>query len=363
MDKRQLGALEVSAIGLGCMGLSTNYGEPVDTDHGMRLIRTAHDLGVTFFDTAEAYGPFANETLVGQALAPIRDQVVLATKFGFEFAPTRRLNSKPDHIRQVVEQMLQRLRTDRIDLLYEHRVDPEVPREDVAGTVKDLIAEGKVGHFGLSEASADSIRRAHAVQPVIAVQSEYSIWARDPEAEVLPVCEELGIGFVPWSPLGQGFLTGTVTKDQSFAGNDIRSRFPRFTSEALLPTSPSLIWSKRSPPAPASPQARSRSLGCSPRPRTSSRSPAPARSTVFARTLPRSRSGCLTSTSPTSTPAPHTSRSPAPAAADTRTTAEPRTLTPGTCLASPQSPRSLEEERGDPTEAADRPRASRELHR
>ena len=170
MDKRQLGALEVSAIGLGCMGLSTNYGEPVDTDHGMRLIRTAHDLGVTFFDTAEAYGPFANETLVGQALAPIRDQVVLATKFGFEFAPTRRLNSKPDHIRQVVEQMLQRLRTDRIDLLYEHRVDPEVPREDVAGTVKDLIAEGKVGHFGLSEASADSIRRAHAVQPVVAVQ-------------------------------------------------------------------------------------------------------------------------------------------------------------------------------------------------
>ena len=238
MDKRQLGALEVSAVGLGCMGLSTNYGEPVDTDHGMQLIRTAHDLGVTFFDTAEAYGPFANETLVGQALAPIRDQVVIATKFGFEFAPTRRFNSKPDHIRQVVEQMLQRLRTDRIDLLYQHRVDPDVPIEDVAGIVKALIAQGKVGHFGLSEASADTIRRAHAVQPVAAVQSEYSIWARDPEAEVLPVCEELGIGFVPWSPLGQGFLTGTVAKDQSFAANDIRSRFPRFTPEALAANQP-----------------------------------------------------------------------------------------------------------------------------
>ena len=192
MDKRQLGALEVSGIGLGCMGLSTlrraRRRRPRDA-----VIRTAHDLGVTFFDTAE---PFANETLVGQALAPIRDQVVIATKFGFEFAPTRRFNSKPDHIRQVVEQMLQRLRTDRIDLLYQHRVDPEVPIEDVAGTVKDLIADGKVGHFGMSEASADTIRRAHAVQPVAAVQSEYSIWARDPEAEVLSVCEELGIGFV-----------------------------------------------------------------------------------------------------------------------------------------------------------------------
>ena len=228
MDKRQLGALEVSAIGLGCMGLSTNYGGPVDTDHGMRLISTAHDLGVTFFDTAEAYGPFANETLVGQALAPIRDQVVLATKFGFEFAPTRRLNSKPDHIRQVVEQMLQRLRTDRIDLLYQHRVDPEVPIEDVAGTVKDLMSEGKVGHFGLSEASADSIRRAHAVQPVVAVQSEYSIWARDPEAEVPPVCEELGIGFVPWSPLGQA---------SSPARSPRTSRSPPTTSAAGSPVS------------------------------------------------------------------------------------------------------------------------------
>jgi aryl-alcohol dehydrogenase-like predicted oxidoreductase len=238
MDKRQLGALEVSALGLGCMGLSANYGDPVDTDHGIQLVRTAHELGVTFFDTAEAYGPYTNEALVGQALAPVRDQVVLASKFGFEFTPTRSLNSKPDHIRRVVEQMLQRLRTDRIDLLYQHRVDPDVPIEDVAGTVGDLIAEGKVGHLGLSEATADTIRRAHAVQPVAAVQSEYSIWARDPEEKVLPVCEELGIGFVPWSPLGQGFLTGTVVKDQSFAANDIRSRFPRFTQEALAANQP-----------------------------------------------------------------------------------------------------------------------------
>ena len=238
MDKRHLGtALEVSAIGLGCMGLSANYGDPVDTEHGINLIRGAHDQGVTFFDTAEAYGPRTNEILVGEALEPIRDEVVLSTKFGFEFDP-RRLNSRPDHIREVVDQMLQRLRTDRIDLLYQHRVDPEVPIEDVAGTVRDLIAEGKVGHFGLSEASADTIRRAHAVQPVAAVQSEYSIWARDPEADVLPACEELGIGFVPWSPLGQGFLTGTVGRGESFSDNDIRSRFPRFTREALEANQP-----------------------------------------------------------------------------------------------------------------------------
>jgi aryl-alcohol dehydrogenase-like predicted oxidoreductase len=237
MEKRLLGTLEVSAIGLGCMGLSANYGDPVDTAHGIDLIRGAHDQGVTFFDTAEAYGPLTNEILVGQALEPIREEVVVATKFGFEFDP-RRPNSRPDHIRTVVDQMLQRLRTDRIDLLYQHRVDPDVPIEDVAGTVRDLIAEGKVGHFGLSEVSADTIRRAHAVQPVAAVQSEYSIWARDPEAEVLPACEELGVGFVPWSPLGQGFLTGSVGRDQSFAANDIRSRFPRFTTEALKANQP-----------------------------------------------------------------------------------------------------------------------------
>jgi aryl-alcohol dehydrogenase-like predicted oxidoreductase len=237
MEKRLLGTLEVSAIGLGCMGLSTNYGDPVDTAYGVDLIRGAHDQGVTFFDTAEAYGPYTNEILVGEALEPIRNEVVLSTKFGFEFDP-RRLNSRPDHIRTVVEQMLQRLRTDRIDLLYQHRVDPDVPIEDVAGTVKDLITEGKVAHFGLSEASADTIRRAHVVQPVTAVQSEYSIWPSDLKAEVLPACEELGIGFVPWSPLGQGFLTGAVSRDQSFAGNDIRSRFPRFTAEALEANQP-----------------------------------------------------------------------------------------------------------------------------
>ena len=214
------------------MGLSTNYGEPVDTDHGMRLISTAHDLGVTFFDTAEAYGPFANETLVGQALAPIRDQVVLATKFGFEFAPTRRLNSKPDHIRQVVEQMLQRLRTDRIDLLYQHRVDPDVPIEDVAGAVKDLIEEGKVRQFGLSEAGVETIRRAHGVQPVTALQSEYSLFWREPEGAILDTLSELGIGFVPFSPLGRGFLTGTVDATTEFSEGDIRANLPRFTVEA-----------------------------------------------------------------------------------------------------------------------------------
>ena len=240
MDNRQLGTggLEVSTIGLGCMGLSTNYGDPVDTEHGINLIRGAYDQGVTFFDTAEAYGP--DETRRSSVKRSSRS----ATKWSwqrssvFEFEPARSLNSRPDHIREVVDQMLQRLRTDRIDLLYQHRVDPDVPIEDVAGTVRDLIAQGKVGHFGLSEASADTIRRAHAVQPVAAVQSEYSIWARDPEAEVLPACEELSIGFVPWSPLGQGFLTGTVGRGEAFSDNDIRSRFPRFTREALEANQP-----------------------------------------------------------------------------------------------------------------------------
>jgi aryl-alcohol dehydrogenase-like predicted oxidoreductase len=235
MHKRTLNTLEVSAIGLGCMGLSANYGDLLDTDTGVTLIRDAHDLGVTFFDTAQAYGPFSNETLVGEALAPIRDQVVIATKFGFGFNGTERtgLDSRPDTIRTSVDESLKRLRTDRIDLLYQHRVDPNVPIEDVAGTVKELIDAGKVAHFGLSEAGADTIRRAHAVQSVAAVQNEYSIWARESEAEVLPTCADLGIGFVPWSPLGQGFLTGTVQAGQSFDSNDIRSRFPRFTKEAL----------------------------------------------------------------------------------------------------------------------------------
>lgn len=235
MDKRTLGSLDVSAVGLGCMGLSANYGDPLDTETGVNLIRQAHDLGVTFFDTAQIYGPFTNEALVGEALAPVRDQVVIATKFGFGFNGTERtgLDSRPDTIRASVEDSLRRLRTDRIDLLYQHRVDPNVPIEDVAGAVKELIDAGKVAGYGLSEAGADTIRRAHAVQPVTAVQNEYSIWARDSEAEVLPACVELGIGFVPWSPLGQGFLTGTVSRGQSFDSNDIRSRFPRFTAEAL----------------------------------------------------------------------------------------------------------------------------------
>lgn len=258
MQQRSLGPLSVSAIGLGCMGLSTNYGEPVDTAHGVSLIRGAHELGVTFVDTAEVYGPFVNEELVGEALEPIRDQVVLATKFGFGFDGTARagLDSRPHNIRRAIEGSLQRLRTDRIDLYYQHRVDPEVPIEEVAGTVKELIDEGKVLHFGLSEAGAQTIRRAHAVQPVVAVQNEYSIWARDVEAEVLPTCRELGIGLVPWSPLGQGFLTGTVKKDESFAPNDIRSRFPRFAPGALAANQPVADLVVDWPPASRSPPDR-----------------------------------------------------------------------------------------------------------
>jgi aryl-alcohol dehydrogenase-like predicted oxidoreductase len=237
MQKRKLGnsGLEVSTIGLGCMGMSANYGPSPEKPEMIALIRTAVDRGVTFFDTAEAYGPFANEILVGEALAPVRDQVVIATKFGFNFenGGFRGLNSRQEHIRQAAEASLKRLNIDMIDLYYQHRVDPNVPIEDVAGTVKDLIAEGKVQYFGLSEAAANTIRLAHAVQPVTAVQSEYSLWVRDPEAEVLPTCEALGIGFVPWSPLGQGFLSGKVGVNQTFDRTDIRSRFPRFTPEAM----------------------------------------------------------------------------------------------------------------------------------
>jgi len=239
MKTRELGrsGLTVSALGLGCMGMSTNYGAPEDKGAMVKLMRDAVDRGVTFFDTAEVYGPFANEELVGEGLAPVRDKVVIATKFGFDIDPKTHarngFTSKPEHIRQVVEASLKRLRTDVIDLLYQHRVDPATPIEDVAGTVRDLIAEGKVKHFGLSEAGADTIRRAHAVQPVGALQSEYSLWARDPEARVLPVCRELGIGFVPWSPLGQGFLTGKVDPRQTFEKSDVRSWFPRFTPEAM----------------------------------------------------------------------------------------------------------------------------------
>lgn len=237
MDKRMLGNLEVSALGLGCMGLSHAYGPAVEKQAGLALIRGAVERGVTFFDTAEMYGPFTNEELVGEALAPFRDQVGIATKFGFSIDPATGANlggldSHPAHIRAVAEASLRRLRTETIDLLYQHRVDPEVPIEDVAGTVKDLIREGKVKHFGLSEASAATIRRAHAVQPVTALQSEYSLWWREPEAEILPTLEELGIGFVPYSPLGRGFLTGKVDADTTFAEGDFRNGLPRFTTEA-----------------------------------------------------------------------------------------------------------------------------------
>lgn len=235
MQKRTLGrsGLEVSAIGLGCMGLSYAYGPAPERGDAIRLLRGAVERGVTFFDTAEAYGPFANEDLLGEALAPVRDEVVIATKFGFAGGvPADGMDSRPENIRAVTEAALTRLRTDRIDLLYQHRVDPRVPIEEVAGTVAALIAEGKVKHFGLSEAGVDMIRRAHAVQPVAALQSEYSLWWREPEAEILPVLEELGIGFVPFSPLGRGFLTGAITADTELAGDDFRNKIPRFAAEA-----------------------------------------------------------------------------------------------------------------------------------
>lgn len=238
MQKRKLGAgnLEVSAIGYGCMGLDYGYGPATDRQEGIKVIRGAVERGVTFFDTAEAYGPFTNEELVGEALAPFREHVVIATKFGFGINPdgTRYgLDSRPEHIKQVAEASLKRLKVETIDLLYQHRVDPNVPIEDVAGAVKDLIREGKVKRFGLSEAAANTIRRAHAIQPVTAIQNEYSLWTRDPEPEILPLCGELGIGFVPWSPLGQGFLTGKINTTTTFDSSDFRATFPRFTPEAL----------------------------------------------------------------------------------------------------------------------------------
>jgi len=238
MQKRTLGqsGLEVSAIGLGCMGLSVGYGPATGKQQAIDLIRATYERGVTFFDTAEVYGPFTNEDVVGEALAPFRDKVVIATKFGFDItaqgASLTGLNSQPKHIKAVAEASLKRLKTDVIDLFYQHRVDTDVPIEDVAGAVKDLIREGKVKHFGLSEAGVQSIRRAHAVQPVAALQSEYSLWWREPEQEVLPTCEELGIGFVPFSPLGRGFLTGTISEQTSFDNNDFRNVVPRFTPEA-----------------------------------------------------------------------------------------------------------------------------------
>jgi aryl-alcohol dehydrogenase-like predicted oxidoreductase len=237
MQKRKLGKsnLEVSALGLGCMGLSFGYGPAVDKQAGIALIRAAADRGVTFFDTAEVYGPFTNEELVGEALAPLRDRVVIATKFGWKIDPGTRkavgVDSRPEHIREVAEASLKRLGTERIDLFYQHRVDPAVPIEDVAGAVKELIRQGKVKHFGLSEAGAQTIRRAHAVQPVAALQSEYSLWWRKPEEEVIPTLEELGIGFVPFSPLGKGFLTGKIDQNTTFDASDFRNTVPRFSAE------------------------------------------------------------------------------------------------------------------------------------
>ena len=241
MDKRRLGSLEVSALGLGCMGMSFSYGPSPERQEMIALLRTAVERGVSFFDTAEVYGPYVNEELVGEALEPFRGQVVIATKFGFDLDPARDprgrngapgLDSRPEHIRQVAEASLKRLRVEAIDLFYQHRVDPEVPIEDVAGAVKDLIRAGKVRHFGLSEASPRTIRRAHAVQPVTALQSEYSLWFRDPGTELLPTLEELGIGFVPYSPLGRGFLTGKMDAGTVFAKDDFRNALPRFTPEA-----------------------------------------------------------------------------------------------------------------------------------
>ena len=237
MQKRKLGKLEVSALGLGCMGMSASYGRIPDKQEMISLLRAAFERGITFFDTAEVYGPFTNEQLVGEALSRVRNEVVIATKFGFKLDPSGQrtwigVDSRPEHIRAVANASLKRLKTDYIDLFYQHRVDPNVPIEDVAGAVKDLIAEGKVRHFGLSEPGLETIRRAHAVQPVTAIQNEYSLWTRTPEAEVLPLLEELGIGFVPYSPLGRGFLTGKIDESTTFESNDFRNLLPRFSAEA-----------------------------------------------------------------------------------------------------------------------------------
>jgi aryl-alcohol dehydrogenase-like predicted oxidoreductase len=258
MQKRKLGNLEVSALGLGCMGMSSGYGPAADKQEMISLIRAAVEHGVTFFDTAEVYGPFVNEELVGEALAPLRDQVVIATKFGFKIGPKGEqvgVDSRPEHIREVAEASLKRLKTDRIDLFYQHRVDTDVPIEDVAAAVKELISEGKVKHFGLSEAGVQTIRRAHAVQPVTALQSEYSLWWRRPEEEILPALDELGIGFVPFSPLGRGFLTGKIDENTTFDRSDFRNKVPRFTPEArkanqtLIDLLRSIAERKRATPA------------------------------------------------------------------------------------------------------------------
>jgi aryl-alcohol dehydrogenase-like predicted oxidoreductase len=311
MQKRYLGNgnLEVSAVGLSCMGMSQSYGpNPGDRQEMISLIRTAVERGVTFFDTAEVYGPFANEELVGEALAPLRDQVVIATKFGFDLGANgenRGLNSRPEHIKEAAEGSLKRLGVDHIDLYYQHRVDPDVPIEEVAGAVKDLIEEGKVGHFGMSEAAARTIRRAHAVQPVAAVQSEYSLWWRRPEEEVLPALEELGIGFVPYSPLGKGFLTGRSTRTRSLPAPTSATPSPASRRRPGRRTGPWSTCSARSRGGRTRRPPRSRSPGCSPRSRGSSRSRAPAGRSAWRRTSGRRRSSSPRTTSARSkTPPP-----------------------------------------------------------
>jgi aryl-alcohol dehydrogenase-like predicted oxidoreductase len=308
MDKRKLGTNgpEVSAIGLGCMSMTGGYSDKPDRQEMISLIRTAVDRGVTFFDTAEIYGPYANEELVGEALAPYQDQVLIATKFGWDIDPVERkprggVTSRPEVIKHVVDGSLQRLGVDTIDLYYQHRVDPDVPIEDVAGAVKDLIEAGKVKHFGMSEAAAGTIRRAHAVQPLTAVQNEYSLWWRRPEEEVLAACEELGIGFVPYSPLGKGFLTGTITASTNFdASNDIRSTFPASHRRRCSTTRLSSTCSPVSPSAKVPPPARSPWPGYWPRSHGSFRSPAPASCTGWKRTSAPPTWSCRETNSPRS---------------------------------------------------------------
>ena len=316
MEKRTLGTggLEVSAIGLGCMSMTGGYSDKPDRQEMISLLHAAVDRGVTFFDTAEIYGPYANEELVGEALAPLRDQVVIATKFGFDIDPVERkprgrVTSRPDSIKQVVEGSLQRLGVETLDLYYQHRVDPEVPIEDVAGAVKELIEAGKVKHFGMSEAAAGTIRRAHAVQPVTAIQSEYSLWWRRPEEEVLATCEELGIGFVPYSPLGKGFLTGTVNASTTFdAGNDIRSTIPRFERRPCGTTRPSSTCSRPSRTGRAPPPARSRWPGSWRSSRGSFRFPERASCTGSRRTWAAPKSNSRPTNSARSRPPPRRSR-------------------------------------------------------
>jgi aryl-alcohol dehydrogenase-like predicted oxidoreductase len=309
MEKRTLGHdLEVSALGLGCMGMSFGYGPPADKQEMVSLIRTAVESGVTFFDTAQVYGPYTNEELVGEALAPVREQVVIATKFGWDLEQAGALNSNPDYMRRTVEGSLRRLRTETIDLLYQHRVDQNVPIEDVAGTVKELIDEGKVKHFGLSEAGVQTIRRAHAVQPVTALQSEYSLWWREPEEAILPTLEELDIGFVPFSPLGKGFLTGKIDENTEFDSSDFRTTVPRFDSEArkanvaFVELLTDIARNERTPRP-----RRSLSPGCLLRSRGSCQSRGRRSCTGWRRTSPRRTSNSRRTTSRKSRRAPHTS--------------------------------------------------------